>query len=172
MLFRSQISNAPFSVSEDNVLVTTACPSLLKDSRTAKIQCTVNSVGISNANCIIPASTVMFELSRPNGLLITFCAADYPCDLSSSAGKACGCKRSDDGIYKYTYSFLANKTVHDGKFVKCIVDCIGGNVSYGDNGHCNGLQFGKQHTTLEFFKWCFKRKSKRHVYYFYNSTVM
>lgn len=136
-----------FTVTDASFAVDLQCPERFQNGENI-VNCTINSTAVREAECLSVSESVTFD--RTIGLQTTaVCTSTYdPNQQCNSPNQnspgSCWCSSSNNGIFTYTFSYLADSKLDQEGQLECKI-CVlpEKNFILNVNKSCRSMSFGK-----------------------------
>lgn len=131
-----------------------SCPEYFADGEVNKLTCAVNMTSISNAQCLVPPTSIDFKFISVFGILTTVCSFDYPssnCVPQGTSG-TCFCANQTDDMLTYQFNLVANKYYEGGNFTCDICRLPFIPLVQESSPHCSRIKLGMYSLTMFRFK--------------------
>lgn len=131
-----------------------SCPEYFADGEVTTITCAVNMTSISNAQCILPPSSLDFTFISVSGTPTILCSSAYPsshCVPQGTSG-TCFCANQTDDMLTYQFNLVASKYYEGGDFTCdiCVLPLIPPIKESSPN--CSRIKLGMYSLTMFRFK--------------------
>lgn len=130
-----------------------SCPEYFADGEVNTVTCVVNMTSISNAQCILPPSSIDFTFTSVSGIPRILCSSAYPsshCVPQGTSG-TCFCANRTGDMLTYQFNFVANKS-YEGENFTCDVRTLFLIPPIKESSpHCSRIKLGMY--SLQYIKW-------------------